>query len=247
MLRVAARDLGGASLDEVVAEISTIADACIAEALELAPGGDTLAVIGLGKLGGVRTQLRERRRPAVPASGGRTGRAGSRRTRGGRRHRVARRAHRRGHRAARGRRAAARRAIRCAESFARRDPRLLRAGLGHLGTPGHDQGAARRGPCRPGQGLRAGDRAVRLSAASSRPRDRRRSAHQGSPGGIHPAAGQGVHRGQARPRRHPRRGVRGAAAADRARPAGPRAAAHPTRSRALRALAQRGLRRRRRR
>ena len=52
MLRVAARDLGGASLDEVVAEISAIADACIAEALELAPGGDTLAVIGLGKLGG---------------------------------------------------------------------------------------------------------------------------------------------------------------------------------------------------
>lgn len=52
MLRVAARDLGGAPLDEVVAEISGIADACIAEALALTPGGGLLAVIALGKLGG---------------------------------------------------------------------------------------------------------------------------------------------------------------------------------------------------
>ena len=52
MLRVAARDLDGAPLDEVVAEISAIADACIAEALALTPGGDLLAVIALGKLGG---------------------------------------------------------------------------------------------------------------------------------------------------------------------------------------------------
>ena len=35
MLRVAARDLAGATLDDVVAEISAIADACIAEALAL--------------------------------------------------------------------------------------------------------------------------------------------------------------------------------------------------------------------
>ncbi|MGZ8630803.1 MAG: [protein-PII] uridylyltransferase family protein [Actinomycetota bacterium] len=51
MLRVAARDLAGGTLDDVVAEISAIADACIAEALARvdAPG---LAVIGLGKLGG---------------------------------------------------------------------------------------------------------------------------------------------------------------------------------------------------
>ncbi|MET0801600.1 MAG: DUF294 nucleotidyltransferase-like domain-containing protein [Actinomycetota bacterium] len=52
MLRVAARDLSGAPLEAVVAEISAIADACIAEALTSAPGGDALAVIGLGKLGG---------------------------------------------------------------------------------------------------------------------------------------------------------------------------------------------------
>jgi glutamate-ammonia-ligase adenylyltransferase len=52
MLRVAARDLAGAPLDEVVAEISAIADACLLEALQLVAGGDTLAVIGLGKLGG---------------------------------------------------------------------------------------------------------------------------------------------------------------------------------------------------
>jgi [glutamine synthetase] adenylyltransferase / [glutamine synthetase]-adenylyl-L-tyrosine phosphorylase len=52
ILRVAARDLGGAALDEVVAEISAIADACLLEALRHAPGGEALAVIGLGKLGG---------------------------------------------------------------------------------------------------------------------------------------------------------------------------------------------------
>ena len=51
MLRVAARDLEGAALDEVVAEISAIADACIAEALTLTEHPD-LAVIALGKLGG---------------------------------------------------------------------------------------------------------------------------------------------------------------------------------------------------
>jgi glutamate-ammonia-ligase adenylyltransferase len=51
MVRVAARDLSGAALEEVVAEISAIADACLAEALARIdePG---LAVIGLGKLGG---------------------------------------------------------------------------------------------------------------------------------------------------------------------------------------------------
>ncbi|MGZ8630910.1 MAG: [protein-PII] uridylyltransferase family protein [Actinomycetota bacterium] len=52
ILRVAARDLTGATLDDVVVEISAIADACIAEAMALAPGTRDLAVIGLGKLGG---------------------------------------------------------------------------------------------------------------------------------------------------------------------------------------------------
>ncbi|HEY7280334.1 MAG TPA: hypothetical protein VID47_01965 [Actinomycetota bacterium] len=48
MLRVAARDLGGAALEDIVGEISDVADACLAEAAR-----DTgLAVIGLGKLGG---------------------------------------------------------------------------------------------------------------------------------------------------------------------------------------------------
>ncbi len=51
MLRVAARDLSRAALEEVVAEISAIAEACLATAShEAAPSG--LAVIGLGKLGG---------------------------------------------------------------------------------------------------------------------------------------------------------------------------------------------------
>jgi len=51
MLRVAARDLAGAALDEVVAEVSEIADACIAEAHSLTDH-PSLAIIGLGKLGG---------------------------------------------------------------------------------------------------------------------------------------------------------------------------------------------------
>ncbi|MDP9343836.1 MAG: hypothetical protein M3Q23_17450 [Actinomycetota bacterium] len=48
MLRVAARDLLGAGLEEVVAEISAVAEACLSRAAE----GSGLAVIGLGKLGG---------------------------------------------------------------------------------------------------------------------------------------------------------------------------------------------------
>ena len=52
MLRVAARDLGGATLEDVVAEISSVAEACLSEACRLAAGEQRLAVIGLGKLGG---------------------------------------------------------------------------------------------------------------------------------------------------------------------------------------------------
>jgi glutamate-ammonia-ligase adenylyltransferase len=52
MLRVAARDLSQAPLEEVVAEISAIAEACLTTACrKAAPSG--LAVVGLGKLGGV--------------------------------------------------------------------------------------------------------------------------------------------------------------------------------------------------
>ncbi len=48
MLRIAARDLMGADLEDVVAEISAVAESCLAEAAR----GTGLAVIGLGKLGG---------------------------------------------------------------------------------------------------------------------------------------------------------------------------------------------------
>ncbi|TMK49458.1 MAG: hypothetical protein E6G55_00360, partial [Actinobacteria bacterium] len=51
MVRVAARDLTGAPVEEVVEEITTVADACFAHACRgVAAGG--FAVIGLGKLGG---------------------------------------------------------------------------------------------------------------------------------------------------------------------------------------------------
>ena len=52
MARVAARDLGGAALEDVVAEISAIAEACLEAACRHAAGGVRLAVVGLGKLGG---------------------------------------------------------------------------------------------------------------------------------------------------------------------------------------------------
>jgi [glutamine synthetase] adenylyltransferase / [glutamine synthetase]-adenylyl-L-tyrosine phosphorylase len=52
MLRVAARDLAGASLEDVVREISDVADACLAEAARRTVDDAGLAVIALGKLGG---------------------------------------------------------------------------------------------------------------------------------------------------------------------------------------------------
>jgi glutamate-ammonia-ligase adenylyltransferase len=50
LARVAVRDLEGATVDEVVAEISWLAEACLEVGVEHAD--DELAVIGLGKLGG---------------------------------------------------------------------------------------------------------------------------------------------------------------------------------------------------
>jgi [glutamine synthetase] adenylyltransferase / [glutamine synthetase]-adenylyl-L-tyrosine phosphorylase len=52
MLRIAARDLFGDPLPDVVREISDVADACIASACASA-GGEGFAIIALGKLGGV--------------------------------------------------------------------------------------------------------------------------------------------------------------------------------------------------
>ncbi|MEO8293277.1 MAG: DUF294 nucleotidyltransferase-like domain-containing protein [Actinomycetota bacterium] len=52
MLRVAARDLGGAPVEEVVAEISAVAEACLEAAAREVAVDLRLGVIGLGKLGG---------------------------------------------------------------------------------------------------------------------------------------------------------------------------------------------------
>jgi glutamate-ammonia-ligase adenylyltransferase len=51
MTRIAARDLGGSALEDVVAEISSVADACLDRAVALAGTGEP-AIVGLGKLGG---------------------------------------------------------------------------------------------------------------------------------------------------------------------------------------------------
>jgi glutamate-ammonia-ligase adenylyltransferase len=52
MMRVAARDLAMAPVDEIVAEISAIADVAIAEAVRRTAGDEGFVVIGMGKLGG---------------------------------------------------------------------------------------------------------------------------------------------------------------------------------------------------
>ena len=51
MLRVAARDLSSAPFEDVVAEITAVAEACLAAATD-AIAGEGLAVVALGKLGG---------------------------------------------------------------------------------------------------------------------------------------------------------------------------------------------------
>ncbi len=52
LLRLAARDLAGAHLDEVVSEITAVAEACLVAACRAAGLADGFAVVGLGKLGG---------------------------------------------------------------------------------------------------------------------------------------------------------------------------------------------------
>src|SRR5581483_2652264 len=51
MVRIAARDLLGAGLEEIVEEISAVAEICLSEAC-LRASGASLAVVALGKLGG---------------------------------------------------------------------------------------------------------------------------------------------------------------------------------------------------
>jgi glutamate-ammonia-ligase adenylyltransferase len=50
--RVAARDLAGASADDVLAELSRVAEACLRLAVHATSGAEGLVVIGMGKLGG---------------------------------------------------------------------------------------------------------------------------------------------------------------------------------------------------
>jgi glutamate-ammonia-ligase adenylyltransferase len=50
--RVAARDLGGAPVEEAMAELSAIAEVCLEAAVAAIDDGEGLAVVGMGKLGG---------------------------------------------------------------------------------------------------------------------------------------------------------------------------------------------------
>ena len=138
MLRIAARDLDGAPFEEVVAEVSDVADACLAHACP-----DGYAIVALGKLGGRElnyasdVDLLLLHREEVGGDIAETdGRQPDRRPvrpdlRG-------RRAPRRPHAPARG--AAPGSLVRTLA----RHPRVLRARGRHLGTPGDDQGASRR-------------------------------------------------------------------------------------------------------
>ena len=61
LLRIALRDLlGEADLATVGRELSLLADACFVRALEIADEGPPLAIIGMGKLGGNESELRQR-------------------------------------------------------------------------------------------------------------------------------------------------------------------------------------------
>ena len=168
MLRVAARDLAGATLDDVVAEVSAIADACIAAGTLALPITPTLAVIGLGKLGGHELnyasdvdllfvhrdtgpdaqEAAERAVAALtamlaqPTADGIALRVDVALRPGGRDGALSR--------------------------SLGGDPRVLRPRVGDLGTPGHDQGAAGRGRPELGAGSsRASSRSC--TRASSRP------------------------------------------------------------------------------
>ena len=145
MLRVAARDLAGAALDEVVHEITDVADACWSAAVPAdARRRARSAVIALGKWGGRELNyssdvdllfVHERSTPADNEAAERAAGALlqllSEPTADGVALRVDT-ALRPGGRAG------------ALVSFARRDARLLRARLRHLGAPGDDQGARRR-------------------------------------------------------------------------------------------------------
>jgi glutamate-ammonia-ligase adenylyltransferase len=50
--RLAGRDLLGAPVEEIMAELTAVAEACLRAALEAVPGGSELAIIAMGKLGG---------------------------------------------------------------------------------------------------------------------------------------------------------------------------------------------------
>ena len=164
MLRIAARDLAGAPFEEVVAEVSDVADACLAHACP-----DGLRDRRAGQARRLRAQLRERRRPPAPASRGR--RRGHRRDDSGQPDRRPLRPHVRGRGPPRRPHAPARWPGRSARAQPPGHARLLRARGRHLGTPGDDQGASRGG--RPGarRGVRRRRRRVRLPArTSTRPR-----------------------------------------------------------------------------
>ena len=211
--RVAARDLGGAPVEDVMAELTAIAEACLARRRRGRRGGAGLAVIGMGKLGGA--ELNYSSDVDVLFVHGEAGAPTQQRA------------------GARGRG----RDRRCcpsptAEGIALRvdaDLRpegragplsrsldamveLLRAPRGDVGAAGAAEGAA--GGRRPRRWApRSSERVTPFVFPAVLPRRRRRGGPrvQGPHRGARPGAGQGGRRAQARPRRHPRRRVRRAA------------------------------------
>ena len=206
ILRVAARDLAGAAVDDVVREISDVADACVQAACP-----PNLAVVALGKWGGrelnyasdidlllvhgqddpgaaemVRT-LSEQTEDGIAFKVDAALRPG-------------------------GRSAALSRSLEATLAYYERESATwerqamikARAAAGDLAL---------------GEAFVEGVEPFVYPGSSGARGDRRGAQDEGSARGIHPTARQGADRGQARARRHPRRRVRGAAAPDRARTA----------------------------
>ena len=213
-LRIAARDLlGVADLPTVGRELAALAEVCLGRASLLAEPEVRFAVIAMGKLGGPRAQLRERRRRAVRPRGRATAAE----------HAARRllcgdgRADARGHRVPHRRRPPARGPVRPAHPQPRRVPGLVRAVGPDLGVPGPDQGAPGRRRPELGAFIEAG-RAVRVAGRPRTRRGARGPRDEGTRRGRDPPARPRRPGAEARPRRHPRHRVRGAAPPARPRP-----------------------------
>ena len=229
LLGIAARDISGlADMDTVASWLSDLADSVLEAALavaraEVGPPAEqcVLAVIGMGKCGGARTQLRQRRRRHLRRGGaGRRRRVVRARRRHCPRHGPDARVHRRhgGGNDLGGRCGpSARRQAGSTRAHDRLARGLLRALGEDVGVPGAAEDAPGRGRPRTRPALRRCRQPVRLERRRP-PRFRRRRPGDAPSGGAACARSAGRARAQARAWRAQGRGVLRPAAATGPRP-----------------------------